>query len=266
MDYKALLAKMGKGEALTAEELLFVQTQMAKNAEDAKTAEADGKKALEDQITALKKAEAERIAEQELADAGDKGGKPSGDTVPRSRLNEETSKRKEFEKQLSIMQTEIKEFKDRDLSEQERKDNATAEQITALTTERDTLLKQSTEFEATAKTASYNLSVHKLAGSNVTKHRFKSPEFLGMQLVNAGISIDDKAATDAFMEKTLTELPEMFTTTVKAGAGAVPAGVDGASTSAKKIVDMNDQEKVAHHKEVGRDTYDAQVRAEITAK
>jgi len=267
MNLKQLLAKLGKGETLTEAEMKFVAEQSLKATEAAEKAELGAEKAEKESEAraAAEKAAAEK-AEKDNNNA-DESSSNNGSMIPRSRLNEEAAKRKEMDDQLKKLQKELQDYKDRDLTEQQRKDKKTAERISELESQLTENLTITEQLTKSAESANFDLSVHQLALSNSTKHRFKSADFLGLKIQKAGIDLKDQVAVDALMGGLLEEMPEMFITSVKPGAGANPSngGKSGGSFESKKISEMTQTEKAAYHKEIGAASYDTQVKKEYGA-
>ena len=190
--------------------------------------------------------------------------KKTGDFVPRTRLNEEINKRKEYETQLNELSSEIQALKDRDLTEQERVVKSYERTI-------DELQAQVSEYESTVgelkskyEDAEFNLKVYTLANDNEIG-KFKHPDYLGMLVKREGLDVADNETVGTFLKGLSDKMPEMFVSPVKGGAGQTESkgGSSDSEFFNKKISDMNEQEKVAFAKKVGKDAYQKQLISEL---
>ena len=147
--------------------------------------------------------------------------------IPKTRLDEEISRRKASDEHASGLQAKLDELTQRledlqnsSLSEAEKAKKATdrqiadlTKQVQALTGERDAA---KSELEASVRRA----KVAEIA----QKHGFTNADYLGFLMQGAELKLDDDNAVTAYMGGLAKSQPELFRSSAKPGSGAQPQG------------------------------------------
>lgn len=212
---------------------------------------------------AITEAEKKFLADYKEPVAGD----ASSSSVPRTRLNDEIAKRKEAEKEVEQLKTQVADLTDKveemetnGMSEADKaKKEADRElgklraQVDALTKERD---------EATQKVAEMEFTgwVRELA----TKHNFTDAEYLGFKLRAAGVKTDDANGVAAFMKGLEKDAPGMFKSTAKPGAGTAANGGQNApqSTAKQRLEELGKKTELTNREVAEVVELQAKVKAE----
>ena len=165
------------------------------------------------------------------------------DKIPKTRLDAEITKRKEFEKQVKELNSTVEEIQEKldskdekDLSEMEKltkahdkEKKALEKKVTDLTGERDT---SKTELSG----MKFNGSVTKLAA----KHGFNDAEYLGYLVKQKGedFDLENETGVTDFMDGLKKESPKLFTVDTKSGAGS---GEGGEKVDNEKFVEAKNK-------------------------
>lgn len=143
------------------------------------------------------------------------------DRIPKSRLDQEIVRRRDYEEKVNALQQQIEELVGRDLSEQEkatRQLDALKRQLTQVVQERDHAVSARTEME-------FRSQVGELAG----KTGFVDPEYFGFLAKKQNVDLNDDAAAAGFVEQLRQSSPKFFRVETLGGAGSAGGNDAGAA-------------------------------------
>lgn len=198
MKIKDVLAKISKGEELTAEEKKFVEEY-----EDQEGGSGENripKSRLDTEISKRKKAEEDlQTLKDELDELKDKL-----DELESSGMSEAEKSKKESEKAQKKLQ----------------------DQIDALTKERDEAVSKMTAYERSGKVRSI-----------ADKHSFSDADYLDYLLNSKQIDLEKESDVSNFLRDLSSNRPELFKSSAKPGSGTGGAGGGQGDSAAKKEFD-----------------------------
>ena len=171
----------------------------------------------------LKKAAAGEELTQEEKDFA-AAYKPDG--IPKSRLDAEIAKRKEYEDKATALETKLEDLSGQ-VEDLQGKGLSEVEKVKKENEKELAKLKQQLAAELTAKeTAANELNSMKRKASIsdlAAKHNFTDPEFLDFKASSSKLDLADEAKVKEFMDGLKTASPKMFKVDANSGGGSDPS-------------------------------------------
>lgn len=187
-------------------------------------------------VDILKKAAAGEELTQEEKDFA-AAYKPDG--IPKSRLDAEIAKRKEYEDKAKDLETKLEELsgqvedlQGKGLTEVEKVKKEMEKELNKLKQQNQTLISEKELTAGELATIKRKASISDLAA----KFNFTDPEFLDFKASSAKIDLADEAKVKEFMDGLKTASPKMFKVDANSGGGSNPGngGDKGANYQAAK--------------------------------
>ena len=174
----------------------------------------------------LKKAAAGEALTQEEKDFA-AAYKPDG--IPKSRLDAEIAKRKEYEDKATALETKLEELsgqvedlQGKGLSEVEKVKKEMEKELNKLKQQNQTLISEKELTTGELATIKRKASISDLSA----KFNFTDPEFLDFKASSSKLDLADEAKVKEFMDGLKTASPKMFKVDAASGGGSNPGGGD----------------------------------------
>ncbi len=172
------------------------------------------------------------------------------DRIPKSRLDEEISKRKKAEEtqqelteQLDTLKAKVDELETQGLSEAEKEKKELKDQMSKIQKDLDKITQEKESASSELEKLKFSQSVSELA--NGKEFRFKNTRYLEHLIKDKELDLSDKDAVQGFMKELQESEPDLFVSVSSDGGGGSPASGGGGGDRTEKYEKAKESGDVA---------------------